>query len=310
MAGSSEDQVKRLAQFELKMMKDAACYIGIRGAGNIFETSGVPREKVDAFDKHFYKPVHLEQRVKRTRWCVMRYPTPSMAQLAEKSTDDFADFYYDVCCIDYAKMAKAVLPLKKRMDAAKVMRFTGPGTDLTMTKDGIPSVPCTGSHNIPDGECFTAPARESVNGTVHFNCATTHDGHSFDFVDLVFKNGKVVDARAANDAQTKALNQILDQDKGARYLGEVALGFNPSVLEPMRDTLFDEKIAGSFHMALGQCYDSAPNGNKSALHWDLVCIQRPEHGGGEIHFDGKCIRRDGMFVVKDLMGLNPDAFKI
>lgn len=304
--GSKPDQVKRLARFELKMMKDADCFIGIRGAANIFENSGVPRARMDDFANLFYKPVHLEERVKRTRWVVLRYPTPSMAQLAGKSTADFADFYYRVCCVDYKRMAKAVQPLKKRMAEAKSLRFKGPGYELSMEKPGIPAVECVGERNIPDGECYTAPTRTKVDGTVHFNTPSALEGHKFDFVRLEFKAGKAVKAEAGNDAQTKALNQILDKDPGARYLGEVSLGFNPSILEPMLDTLFDEKIAGSFHMALGQCYDEAPNGNKSALHWDMVSIQRPEHGGGEVWFDDELVRKDGLFVAKDLKGLNPD----
>jgi len=304
LRSAGEGVMKRLAQLELKQMKDADCFIGIRGAQNIFETSDVPQEQMDLYTKVIAKPVHLEERVKRTRWVVLRYPNESFAQMASRSTEAFRDFYYDVCLVDYAKMARDVQPLKELMDKTDHVRLVGPGTDLEFSIKGIPSIPCCGEMNVPDGECFTAPVRTSVNGTVQFNTPTVQQGTPYDNIRLRFENGKVVEATGADEAQTKKLNQVLDQDPGARFLGEFSLGFNPKVMEPMRDILFDEKIAGSFHMALGQCYDVAPNGNKSGLHWDLVCIQRPEHGGGEVWFDGKLIRRDGRFQGRDLAPLN------
>ena len=105
------------------------------------------------------------------------------------------------------------------------------------------------------------------------------------------------------------MNKVLDTDAGSRYVGEFSFGLNPYILTPMKDTLFDEKIAGSFHMTPGRCYDEAPNGNQSAIHWDLVCIQRPEYGGGEIYLDGVLVRKDGRFVLPELAGLNPENLK-
>ncbi|MCB2155487.1 aminopeptidase [bacterium] len=306
---ADEGVLKRLAQYETAQMKDADCYIGIRGSGNIFETSDVPIEQVDLFQRIVYKPVHLDIRVNETRWCVLRYPNQAMAQLAKTSRSAFADFYYKVCCVDYAKMAEAVKPLRALMEKTDKVRIKGPGeTDFSLSIKDIPVVDCCGSHNIPDGECFTAPVRDSINGVVQFNTPTVKNGIPMDNIRLRFENGKAVEASGMDAAQTKKLNDVLDQDPGARYVGEFAIGFNPGVREPMRDILFDEKIGGSFHMALGQCYDDAPNGNDSMIHWDLVCIQRPEYGGGEIYFDDVLIRKDGVFVVDELKGLNPDAF--
>ncbi len=304
---AGEASLKRLAQYELAQMKDATCYLGLRGSDNVFETSDVPREKMDLYNKIVYKPVHLGVRVKETRWCVLRYPNSAMAQQAQKSREAFADFYYRVCCLDYAKMAEACKPLKERMEKTSEVRLSGPGTDLTFSIQGIPAIPCCGDMNIPDGECFTAPVRNSLQGKVAFNAPTIQDGRPFDSIRLEFKDGKVVQAVAGDAKQTAKLNEILDQDEGARFTGEWALGFHPHVLSPMRDILFDEKISGSFHFALGQCYDEAPNGNDSALHWDLVCIQRPDYGGGEIYFDGELVRKDGIFIPEDLKGLNPES---
>ncbi len=301
---ADEKVFKRLAQLELKQMKDADCFIGIRGSQNIFELSDVPRQQMESYTRNVVKPVHLEERVKRTRWVVLRYPNESMAQMSGSSTESFKDFYYGVCLVDYQKMARDVKPLQKLMDKTDRVHLKGPGTDLEFSIKGIPSIPCCGEMNVPDGECFTAPVKTSVNGTVAFNAPTVWQGSPFDGVRLRFEKGKVVEATAADAAQTRKLNEVLDQDPGARYLGEFSIAFNPKVLHPMRDILFDEKIAGSFHMALGQAYDEASNGNKSAVHWDMVCIQRPDYGGGEIWFDGKLIRKNGKFLPKELAALN------
>ena len=146
--------------------------------------------------------------------------------------------------------------------------------------------------------------RDSVQGHVTFNAPTIYQGVPFDGVRLEFRDGKVV--KATGNPETK-LNEILDSDEGARYIGEFSLAFNPHVLSPMRDILFDEKISGSFHFTPGQAYADADNGNRSQVHWDMVCIQRPEWGGGEIRFDGEVVRRDGLFVPAELQALNPDA---
>ncbi len=301
---------RRMAQFELKQMQDASVYIGIRGTGNAFELNGVPKDRLKAYTEIVATPVHLEERVKRTRWCILRYPNPSMAQMAGRSTEDFANFYYNVCCLDYPAMARACKPLTQLLTDSKTVRIKGPGlTDLSFSIEGINGIPCTGNMNIPDGECFTAPVRDSINGSVQFNTPTIHDGESYNNILLYFENGKVVNAEASTDAQTAALNKAVDIDAGARYAGEFSFAFNPFILEPMGDILFDEKISGSFHIALGQCYDEAPNGNKSSIHWDLVCIQRPEYGGGEIWLDDVLVRKDGLFVIDALKGLNPDNYR-
>lgn len=302
--GSTESTLTRLAEFELLQMQNATCYIGIRGGANSYELADVPPRKMDLYNRILRKPVHLEERVKRTRWVVLRYPNSAMASMAGQPREKFADFYYQVCNHDYSAMEKACRPLKRLMEKTDHVAIKGPGTDLEMSIQGIPVVPCFGTHNIPDGECFTAPVRDSVNGTVTFNVPTIWESRAYDNIQLEFKDGRVTRATAGDKEQTRALNRVLDQDEGSRFIGEFSLGFNPHILKPMRDILFDEKIAGSFHMALGQAYEDADNGNTSQLHWDMVCIQRPEFGGGEIHFDGKLIRKDGVFLPKALQPLN------
>jgi aminopeptidase len=307
----NEQQMERKGDILLKQMKECQVYVGIRGSENIFGMKGVSEEALEWHSKYIKIPVHMNQRVKKSRWVVMRYPNASMAQLAERSTPEFADFYFRACCLDYAKMETAVKPLQKLMDDSKKVHITGPQTELRFSIEGIKSIPCTGQVNIPDGECFTAPVRDSVEGTVFFNCKTTHrtTGEAFSTIHLTFEKGKVVKVETGDAEKNATLNKILDKDEGARYLGEFAIGFHPFITEPMNDILFDEKIKGSFHMALGACYDEASNGNKSAEHWDLVQIQRPEYGGGEIYFDDVLIRKDGEFVIDELKGLNAENFQ-
>jgi aminopeptidase len=306
--GATEEQMKLAGSWERERMEAMDAYIAIRGSHNIAEQSDVPDERMKLFRTHWQHPVHSEVRVPKTRWCVLRWPTPSMAQLAGMSTEAFEDFYFDVCTFDYAKMDSQMKPLKELMERTDRVRITGPDTDLTFSIKGIPAIPCTGEFNIPDGECFTAPVKDSVEGQISFNTPTLNQGTVFEGIRLTFSKGKIVEATAAG-GNTEKLNQILDSDEGARYIGEFSLGFNPYILNPMKDILFDEKIAGSFHFTPGQAYEIADNGNRSTVHWDMVFIQRPEWGGGEIYFDDVLIRKDGLFVIDQLKALNPDQLK-
>jgi aminopeptidase len=283
-------------------MKEMQCYIALRGGNNITEMSDVPDEKVKLSQKHM-KPV-LDYRVQKTKWVVLRWPSPSMAQLAGMSTEQFENFFFDVCTLHYAKMAAAEEPLKERMERTDKVRIIGPlDTNLEFSIKGISAIPCVGDRNIPDGELFTAPVKDSVNGVIHFNAGTIYQGKPYDDVRLVFKDGKIVEATSSD---TKALNEVLDTDEGARYVGEFSLGFNPHIKRAMRDILFDEKIMGSIHFTPGQAYEEADNGNRSKIHWDMVMIQTEECGGGEIWFDDELIRKDGRFVPDYLQGLNPE----
>jgi aminopeptidase len=297
--------MKAIGAYERGRMEGVQAYIGLRGARNINEMADVPAEKLGLYNTHFLRPVHFDQRVKHTKWCVLRMPGPSMAQQAGMSTEGFEDFYFDVCNIDYARLSKALKPLVDRMEQARQVQITGPDTDLRFSIEGIPVVPCAGTMNIPDGEVFTCPVRDSVQGYVHFNTPTVYQGSSFDGIRLEFKDGQVVNATCSG-GDVKKLNEILDSDEGARYIGEWSIGCNPRILNPMRDILFDEKIAGSFHLTPGNAYDEADNGNRSKVHWDLVQIQRPEYGGGTILFDGEPIRIDGRFIPEALQVLDPE----
>ena len=304
--GATDDSMLLNGHVGLHQMQQVQAYIAIRGADNAAELSDVPSERLKLYTKHWMHPVHMEHRVKKTKWVVLRYPSPSMAQEAKMSTEAFEDFFFEVCTFDYGRMKSAAEPLVERMERADHVRIVGPGTELTFSIKDIGVVPCYGDRNIPDGECFTAPVRDSVNGVLQYNAPTIEHGVTHENVRLVFKDGKIVEATSS---ETQKLNETLDTDEGARYIGEWSFGYNPYILQPMKDILFDEKIAGSFHFTPGQAYEAADNGNRSEVHWDMVCIQRPEYGGGEVFFDGELIRKDGLFVPEALQGLNPDRLK-
>jgi aminopeptidase len=305
LLGIKEEQLAVMREADVAFMKKMDCYIGIRSGDNINEYADVPSDKMKLYASLLQRPV-LNVRVPETKWVILRYPNASMAQLANMSTEAFEDFYFKVCTLDYSKMAKAMDNLVALMEKTDQVRITGPGTDLRFSIKGIPAVKCAGEFNIPDGEVFTAPVKDSVNGVITYNTPSPYQGFTFDNIRLVFQDGKIVEA-TAND--TERINHIFDTDEGARYVGEFAIGVNPYIQNPMKDILFDEKIDGSFHFTPGQSYDEAPNGNKSSIHWDLVCIQRPEWGGGEIYFDDRLIRKDGRFVVPELECLNPENLK-
>jgi len=302
----TKEQMEWMSKIDGMEMSEMDCYIGVRGNDNISELSDVPSEKMSLYEQYYLKPVHHDIRVPKTKWVVLRYPNASMAQLSGTSIEAFEDFYFNVCTLDYEKMEEAMNPLVEYMNRTDQVRLTGPGTDLTFSIKDIPAIPCSGRCNIPDGEVYTAPVKNSINGTLTYNTPSPYQGFVFEQVSLEFKDGKIIQA-SAND--TKRLNQILDTDEGARYIGEFAIGVNPYILEPMKDILFDEKIQGSIHFTPGNCYEEAPNGNKSSIHWDMVWIQRPEYGGGEIYFDDVLIRKDGRFVIPGLECLNPENLK-
>ncbi len=307
LQNATEDHMQLIADCEAHRMKQVQAYIGVRGSTNVAELSDVPDDKMKLYQSIWWRPVHGDIRVRKTRWVVLRYPSPSMAQSARMSTDAFEDFFFDVCTMDYAKMAKAMQPLADLMEKTDRVKLIGPGTELAFSIKGIPAVPCDGKLNIPDGEVFTAPVRDSVNGVIAHNATTLYQGVVHDNIRLEFKDGKII---KASSTDTDHLNKVLDSDEGARYVGEFAIGFNPYITKPMLDILFDEKIAGSFHFTPGAAYeDDADNGNRSTVHWDMVNIQTPEYGGGEIYFDDKLIRKDGEFVIDELKGLNPDRLK-
>jgi aminopeptidase len=302
LMNGTEEQFKLMSELEVLRMKKMHAYVAVRGGDNITESSDVPESQLKLYMTHYQRPV-LDQRVNHTKWCVMRYPNSSMAQLANTSTEAFENFYFQVCNLDYSKMSNAMDALVHLMNRTDQVRLVSPGTDLRFSIKDIPAIKCAGTFNIPDGEVFTAPVKNSVHGTISYNTPTVYMGTMFENVKLTLANGKIIEATSN---QTKRLNEILDSDEGSRFIGEFAIGVNPYIKHPMKDILFDEKIDGSIHFTPGQAYEDADNSNRSSVHWDMVLIQRPEYGGGEIYFDDVLIRKDGRFVIPELECLNPE----
>ena len=298
-----EKQIKEYAKYDLARMKDVDSYIGIRSA-NPKELDGISTESMEIYNKYYQKPVHFEERVKNTKWCILRYPNEWLAKKTKMSLEEFTDFFYNICTIDYGKMEKAMEPLKQLLSKTKNVHIVGPETDLIFSVDGIPAEKYFGTFNIPDGEVATCPTKFSSNGYITYNTETVYNGITFNNIYFELKDGKIIKAEAGD--KTKELNEILDTDEGARYIGEFAFGLNPYIKNTMGDTLFDEKVAGSFHFTPGNALEESDNGNRSNIHWDIVCIQTPEYGGGEIYFDDVLIRKDGKFVLEELKPLNPE----
>lgn len=302
LMGATQEQLKLLAEVDSIKMKQMDAYIGIGANENTSEMSDVPSSKNDLYNKIYSKPVHHDIRLKK-KWVVLRYPNNSMAQSAETSLEAFEDFYYKVCNLDYKKMSKAMDSLVEMMQKTNKVHLKGNGTDITFSIKGIPAIKCSGEMNIPDGEVYTAPIKNSVNGVITYNTPTEYQGVTFENIKLEFKDGKIVDIESNNNSR---INKIFDTDEGARYIGEFAIGVNPYITKPMKNILFDEKIMGSIHFTPGNAYEDADNGNRSSIHWDLVYIQTENYGGGEIYFDDVLVRKNGIFVVENLKCLNPE----
>lgn len=303
LMNSSIKQIKKYGQNDLYRMKNMSAYVGINSQTEKSILEDVPNEKMELYNQYYMKPVHLEERVKNTKWCILRYPTKYMASKSNMSLKEFKEFYFKVCNLDYKNMSNRMDILKNMLSNTDKVHIVGEGTDLNFSVKGINAEKYDGTYNLPDGEVATAPIKESVNGYITYNTKTIYNGIEFENIRFEFKDGKII---KATSNKTKELNEILDTDEGARYIGEFAIGLNPYIKEPTGDTLFDEKIMGSFHFTPGQALEESDNGNKSAIHWDIVNIQTPEYGGGEIYFDDILIRKDGKFVLLDLAGLNPE----
>ncbi len=306
LMNNSLERSEKLVEWELPKTKEIDAFISIFGEENDSEKTDVSTDikKMTAKIRRKLSDIIIKEK----KWVLLNYPTSSLAQKAGMSSEAFEDFLLDVCTVDYAKMAKAMENLKAYMEKTDKVRIVSPGTDLTFSIKGINAIPCAGENNVPDGEVFTAPVKESVNGTITYNTPSPYQGTVYNHVKLTFKDGKIIEATA--DGHIDSLNEIFNTDDGARYVGEFAIGVNPLIKDPMGDILFDEKIDGSLHFTPGACYEGeADNGNQSAVHWDLVLIQRPEYGGGEIYFDDMLIRKDGEFVIPELECLNPENLK-
>lgn len=304
LINANEEEIIEYGKKDYERMKNMQAYIGISAPTTDKPLEGVSQEKLEAYNKYYTALVHLEQRVKHTKWCILRYPNEYFANKSNMTLDEFKDFYYNVCTVDYNKMKIAMEPLRELMNKTDKVHIIAPETDIIFSIKGIPSEKYYGTFNIPDGEVATCPVKNSVNGYITYNTKTKYNDLIFENIRFDFIDGKIVQATAKQNS--KELNKILDTDEGARYIGEFAFGLNPYINNTMCDTLFDEKINGSFHFTPGMALEESDNGNRSAIHWDIVKILRKEFGGGKIYFDDVLIMKDGIFVLDYLKALNPE----
>ncbi|MDR1782313.1 MAG: aminopeptidase [Bacilli bacterium] len=297
---TNEKRLQLTSKWELEKTIDMDAMILIRGKANEYELAKVPTKITKQISLANKEAQNI--RVNERKWVLLNYPTNMYANKAKMAYDDYQDFFYDVMLVDYPQMKKDCIVLKELMDRTDKVRIVGPNTDLSFSIKGINAVICAGEHNVPDGEVYSAPVKDSVNGHIQYNTISFTNGLEFNNVYLEIEDGKII--KATSSINNDKINDIFDGDEGSRYFGEFSLGLNPKINHPMGDILFDEKIYGSLHLTPGQAYEDADNGNRSILHWDLVCIQTKEYGGGEIYFDDVLIRKDGEFVIEELKKLN------
>ena len=291
------DEMVKMKTYEVENFD---CFIRICYTENEYEDKNIP---MDIRKELGRKSQEIDDiRINQRRWVLLNYPSLVDAYKAKMPYDEFYNYSLDVMNVDYKSLNEKIKPLKELMEKTDKVRIVGPDTDITFSIKGMPAIPCCGTANIPDGELYTAPVKNSVNGVITYNTPSPYRGNIFNNVRLEFKDGQIVNCYTSEHLDQ--LKEIFDIDEGARYVGEFSLGFNPMITKPMGDILYDEKIMGSLHFTPGRCYEDCDNGNVSSVHWDLVLIQTEEFGGGEIYFDDVLIRKDGKFVLDELKALN------
>ena len=300
--GEKIDFLYDLGKFDVEHFD---CFIKIRCNNNDYDSKNIPTEITKEIGSRL-KDIN-DIRINERKWVLLNYPTNVDSYKAKMNYDEFYDFCMSAMCYDYKKMNDDIKPLKELMEKTDEVRIVSPETDLRFSIKNMPAISCVGNMNIPDGELYTAPVKESVNGYIKYNTLSPYQGYVFEGIKLTFKNGKIIEATCDNKKYQEKLEEIFNTDEGARYVGEFSLGFNPMILHPMGDILYDEKIMGSLHFTPGCCYRDCDNGNKSSIHWDLVLIQREDYGGGSIYFDHRLIRKDGKFVLEELKNLNKNV---
>jgi aminopeptidase len=286
------EQIKHFPKIEEFEMKNVDCYIRIDAKENTRGLSSADTKKI-AERSRILSPI-TDHRVDKTRWVVTKYPTAGQAQEADMSLSDYTDFVYNaINNVDWSKKFKEQEKLRKLVDGTKTVRIIGKGTDITLDIGGRRAANAGGEYNMPDGEVFTAPIESKTRGFITYTFPAIYMGKEFHDVRLEFKEGRVVKASAQKNEGD--LNKILDMDEGSRILGELGIGNNFEIQKFTKDILFDEKIGGTVHLALGRGYKENGSKNRSGLHWDMIKDLRD---GGELYFDGSLVQRNGKFIIK------------
>ena len=298
---TNNNEIKTLADIDEFRMKKMDAYIGITSLSNKYDLKNIDLDILNMYSAEYTYKVHIKERVKNTKWCILNYPTELAAESSKMDDDEFFEFWGKANVMNYDELNEDILKLKKLIDNTDKVKIIGKDTDLTFSIKDIPSIPCLGEHNLPDGEIFTAPVRESVNGYIKYNTKTMYNGVEFKNIFFRFENGKIIEAYS--EINNEKLEEILNIDEGARYIGEFAIGLNKEIKQLVQNTLYDEKIAGSFHLTPGAAYSEADNGNESKIHWDIVYLEKDDEYS-KMYFDDILIREKGQFVIDELKSLN------
>jgi aminopeptidase len=288
---ASEEQLKNFPEISMFEAKKAAGSIGIGGTQNTKELTNIDPKKI-ALRSKIVHPISKEY-LRKDNWVICEYPTDALAQDAEMSLEEFEDFFYTATNIDYEELSKKQTKLKQILDKGKHVRIVAPDTDIEFSIAGRTAIKCDGKRNVPDGEVFMAPVKTTVTGHIAYTYPAIKSGKEVDGIKLEFRNGKVARATAAKNE--KFLKEMINLDKGSCYLGEFGVGMNYNIQKFIKQILFDEKIGGTIHLALGMAYKEGGGKNESALHWDMIKDLRD---GGAIYVDGKLIQKNGKFTFK------------
>lgn len=232
------------------------------------------------------------KRIMSKRWVLTNYPVEAFAQDADMSLTEYEDFLFDAVLVDYEKMDRDMDKILDIFDEADTVRLVGMDTDLTFSIKGRKGIKCSGQNNVPDGEVYYSPVTNSANGHIYYEFPAIRYGNQVDGVRLEFKDGKIVNARSASNE--RFLNQMLDTDEGARYLGEFGIGLNYGIKKFIKNILFDEKIGGTIHLAAGNAYEGSGGENVSVVHWDMIKELRTF---GEIYADGRLVQKNGIYLI-------------
>jgi aminopeptidase len=288
---ASEEQLKAKPILGLYEAKLASGSIGIGAEYNTKELTSLDPKKV-SIRKKITKAIS-EIHLKKNNWVICEFPTNALAQDAEMSLEEFEDFAYNATNLDWQKESKKQDKLKVILDKGKQVRIVAEDTDLTFSIDGRKGIKCDGHRNMPDGEVFIAPVEDSTEGYIKYTYPAIYGGREVSGVFLRFKNGKVVEAKAEKGEEF--LKQMIATDSGSCKLGEFGIGVNFGIKKFIKQILFDEKIGGTIHLALGMAYKEGNGKNESAVHWDMIKDLRK---GGAFYVDGKCIQKNGKFTFK------------
>lgn len=287
---ASEESLKKkpvIAMFEAKHVQ---AWISIGTDYNTKELSEVDPKKMAIRSK--VMKLISDYIVNKDNWVILEYPTNALAQDAEMSLEDFEDFAYNACLADWKKESIRQEKLVKLVDKTKKVRIKSHDTDLTFSIKGKKAIKCCGHRNMPDGEVFTEPVKRSVNGYIAYSFPAIKGGREVDGIRLEFRNGKVIKATAEkNEDYLKTMIKI---DEGASYIGEFGMGVNYGIKRFIKQILFDEKIGGTIHLALGRAYKETGGENKSSLHWDMIKDLRK---GGQVFFDDKLVMQNGKWKI-------------